>query len=68
MIKTPSNTFNIEQEKVKHIITCLTKAWLHVFKCLYTYMYRFLHVFDDNILTMLYAFLLCQKSVGRFVS
>ena len=31
-------------------------------------MYRFLHVFDNNILTKLYAFLLCQKLVGHFVS
>ena len=25
-------------------------------------MYRFLHVIDNNILTKLYAFLLCQKN------
>ena len=53
-----------EQEKVKHIITCFIKALLHVFKCIYTYIYRFLHVFDNSILTKLYAFLLCQK-IGR---
>ena len=27
-------------------------------------MYRFLHVFDNNILTKLYGFLLCEK-IGR---
>ena len=27
-------------------------------------MYRFLHVFDNKILTKLYAFLLCEK-IGR---
>ena len=30
-------------------------------------MYRFLHVFDNNILTKLYAFLLCQKIGQSFV-
>ena len=29
-------------------------------------MYRFLHVFDNNILTKLYAFSLCQKSGRSF--
>ena len=62
--KIQYNQDQIEQEKVKHIITCFTKALLHVFKCIYTYMYRFFHVFDNNILTKLYAFLLCEK-IGR---
>ena len=53
-----------KQEKVKHIVTCFTKALLHVFKFICTYMFRFLHVFDNNILTKLYPFLLCQK-IGR---
>ena len=29
-----------KQEKIKHIITCFTKALLHVFKCIYTYILK----------------------------